>query len=147
MREIDSRWYGVLTAENIDAVAAQVREIVKGRFSIAEARYCDGGEAQLELISADCETNSEWTSNPTREGVRVFRDEGAPWFGFSAGGYLWTFTAREDNKQDHENYRYPYFSFQHDKFTVTQYAPAGKGYLHKRAFGAHRAVRDPLEQQ
>ena len=140
--EINNHWFGVLTAENIDAVAAQVGEIVKGRFAIAEARYCDSVEARLEMISADCETNSEWTSHPTREPVRVFRPDSGPWFGFSAAGYLWMFHAREDNKQDHEDYRYPYFSFEYDKFTVTQRAPAGQGYLHKRAFGAHRTDRE-----
>lgn len=137
MREVNHRYYGTLTPENIEHVAAVVRDILKDRFCIAEAMYCDSEHADLRLISADCGTDSRWTSAPHDEQVRVFRDEDHVWFGFSAGGYLWTFSARLDEQQDHENYRYPYFVFEGDKFTVTQYAPAGKGCLHKRAFGAH----------
>lgn len=137
--EIDRRWFGVLTNENIEGVVAVVREIVKGRFCIAEAEYCDSSNANLRLISPDCATDSRWTSTPEKEQVRLFtEDDGRKWFGFSAGGYFWSFNARADGRPDHEDYRYPYFVFEYDKFTVTQRAPAGKGYLHKRAFGAHR---------
>jgi hypothetical protein len=137
MREINERWFGVLTAENIDAVAEVMRRILRGRIAIAEALYVDSSHAQLRLISADCELNSEWTSEPRNEPVRVFRDVDHVWLGFSAGGYLWTFSARMDNAQEHDDYRYPQFSFEHNKFIVTDRAPAGKGHLHQRAFGAH----------
>lgn len=142
LTEINNRWFGVLTTANVDAVAAQVREILSGRIAIAEASYCDSQNANLRLISADCRTDSRWTSAPHDQQVRVFRDGDHVWFGFSAGGYLWSFTARPDGKQDHADYRYPYFVFEYDKFTVTDRAPAGKGYLHKRAFGAHRTDKD-----
>lgn len=139
-REISDRWFGVLTNDNIEGVVAVVREILKGRFAIAEALNCDSEYTTLRLISADCGTDSQWTSEPYREQVRLFTDaeDGRKWFGFSAGGYLWMFTAQPDTTKDHEDYRYPYFSFEYDKFTVTERAPAGKGCLHKRAFGAHR---------
>lgn len=137
--EINRHWFGVLTNENIAGVVAVVREMLKGRFAIAEAEYCDSQHAGLRLISADCAIDSRWTSEPAAEPVRLFESEdGRKWFGFSAGGYFWTFNAQPDPTKDHEDYRYPYFSFEHDKFTVTHRAPAGKGYLHKRAFGAHR---------
>lgn len=135
--EITNHWFGVLTIKNIEAVAEQVRQILARRFAIAEASYCDSKNADLRLISANSQTDSQWTSAPHDKQVRVFYDGDHVWFGFSAGGFLWTFTARPDDKQDHEDYRYPYFVFERDKFTVTNRAPAGKGYLHKRAFGAH----------
>lgn len=135
---ITRHWFGVLTTDNIDQVAALVREILAGRFAIAEASYCDSNYADLRLISADCELDSQWTSNPEREPVRVFKDDGHPWFSFSAGGFVWGFHARADGQKDHDDYHYPYFSFEYNKFTVTHRAPAGKGYLHKRAFGAHQ---------
>jgi hypothetical protein len=137
-QEINRRWFGVLRANNIDEVAEVIREILAGRFAIAEASYCDSANADLRLITADCQIDSRWTSDPSQEPVRVFRDDERAWIGFSAGGYFWSFGARMDDGLDHDDYRYPYFSFEYDKFTVTQRAPAGKGYLHKRAFGAHR---------
>lgn len=136
-RTIDTRWFGTLTAENIEQVAAVVGEILKGRFAIAEAAYCDQN-ADLKLISGDCSIDSQWTSAPTREPVRVFPPEtegAAPWFGFSAGGFLWMFTARNDGGRDHDNYTHPYFSFDHDKFVVTVRSPAK--LLFKRGFMAH----------
>lgn len=136
--QISNHWFGALTIDNIDSVAEVVRGILNSQFAIAEASYCDSEHADLRLISASTQVNSEWTTEPAREAVRVFRDNGNAWFGFSAGGYLWAFHARDDGERDHDDYRYPYFVFEHSKFTVTQRAPAGKGYLHKRAFGAHR---------
>ena len=140
--EINKRWFGVLTSSNLEQVAGVIREILAGRFAIAEASYCDSGNADLRFISPDCMIDSRWTSSPAQEPVRVFRDDNNAWIGFSAGGYFWSFNARMGDKQDHDDYRYPYFLFEHDKFTVTQRAPAGKGYLHKRAFGAHRNGND-----
>lgn len=139
-REVNNRWFGTITPENIDQVASVVRQILKGRFCIAEALYCDSKHADLRLISPDCKLDSQWTTTPTREAVRVFpptnRDD-RWWFGFSAGGYLWGFHARPDNDAwNHDDYRYPYFSFEGDRFTVTGRAPAGEEYLHKRVFGA-----------
>lgn len=133
---VNDRWYGVLTASNIDSVAEVVRGILKDRFCIAEALYCDSQHADLRLISPDCSIDSRWTSSPVDEPVRVFKDNGDYWIGFSASGYLWMFTARMDNVPEHEDYRYPYFVFGGDRFVVTERAPAGQGYLHKRAFGA-----------
>ena len=144
-QEINNRWFGVLTDDNIEAVVVVVREILKGRLAIAEALYCDGVHADLRLISADCEIDSRWTSQPYNEAVRLFTaEDGRKWFGFSAGGYLWTFSAQPDASKDHEDYHYPYFSFEYDKFTVIHRAPAGKGYLHKRVFGAHRPAEEVL---
>lgn len=140
MNTINNRWFGVLTPKTMDGIAAVVRDILKGRFCIAEALYCDSPHTDLRLISADCRLDSRWTSAPETESVRVFpegeEEHAHPWFGFSAGGYLWGFHPRPDDKQDHENFRYPYFNFEGDKFTVTERAPAG--HLHQRVFGAHR---------
>jgi len=140
--EINRRWFGVLNLENLDAVAEVMRKILAGRIAIAEASYVDSGHAQLRLISADCQIDSRWTSEPSKESVRVFRGEdGHAWIGFSAGGFFWSFTARPDNGSEHDDYRYPFFSFEYNKFTVTDRAPAGKGYLHQRAFGAHEKTK------
>lgn len=139
---ITNCWFGTITPQNIEQVATIVREILKERFCIAEALYCDSKHADLRLISPDCKLDSQWTTEPSRKGVRVFPpndDDDRWWFGFSAGGYLWSFGARADNDAwNHDDYRYPYFHFEGDRFTVTDRAPAGEGYLHKRVFGAIR---------
>lgn len=136
--EINGNWFGILNASNVEQVAEVVRRMIVGKhIAIAEARFCDGHEAHLDLIAADCEIDSRWATEPVLEPVRVFKQPGMLSIGFSAGGYSWVFRGRQDDGHDHEDYYYAYFKFEHNKFTVTERAPAGKGYLHKRVFGAH----------
>lgn len=112
-----------LSEDNIDAVAMAIRERLVGKtFAIATSRYCNGGNAELDL-NTDCVLHSEWTSKPENEPVRVFHDGEYKWLSFSAGHYLWGFHPREDCPDS--------FMFGHDEFTVTIKSAAGHVHKHK----------------
>lgn len=134
---IRDSWCGTLNDGNIDAIAQAIRDRLQGkRFSIASCQYADSGRAYPELTT-DCVFNSSWTTVPAKEPVRVFtsEDDGRKYFGFSAGGYCWMWHSHLKAEQlDHEDYKHAWFKFDYDGFTVTQYAPAGKGHLHIHIF-------------
>lgn len=139
--EINNTWSGILSQNNIEAVATAIRERLDGRvFSIASCEYADSGDAKVRLITS-AKFNSDWTDG-SKENVRVMLSEDGKekWIGFSAGGYFWTWHPSEGDDHHCRGGRGAYIAFDYDSFQVEQFAPAGKGYLHKHIFKSHREL-------
>lgn len=130
---------GVLNKTNAYRVRDMLMSLLVGNsIVIAEALRCDSNNAELRLVAVDCFINSEWTTAPVEEPVRLTSSDSSITLMFSAGGYLWMFDGRPDDGADADDYRYAYFAFDRDRVEIVERAPAGKGALHKRVF----AVRD-----
>lgn len=148
----DNYFQALLTEDSIERIASAIRARFENKvFAIASCEYADSENAEPRLILS-AKFNSEWTTPPRdkeNEMVRVFKKgvdknfegevENKSWLAFSAGGYFWSWHVRDGKFDD---YFTPVFCFEHNKMTIINRAPAGKGCLHKHLFQVHEKYEE-----
>jgi hypothetical protein len=119
-------WCGVVTTENVEQVAEQIRQLFEGRtFSIAAMMYADSRAPELRL-DTNCVIEKVCWTDGGKDRVRVF-DFG---ISFSTGGYSWSLRPAPAGTTDSQNFYWVWLSFERDLMTFRQRAPAGHLHCH-----------------
>lgn len=145
-REIDGGFNGTLNEANLASVARLMTRIFEGRkVAIATCHYCDRGIDNRVKLVTDQEFYADWCDGKNdiiryhHIGDKCEYDSEPYKFAnltFLAGGFIWFLDAAPGNSHDHDDYRYSYVSFGHERSVPSmQYinrAPGGD--VHKHMF-------------
>lgn len=122
----DRQWYGIMTIENVEAIAVRIKKMLTGKYYtfVANNFYSDYPRPEVH-------TSQQMETDPARgKDVQVWYDdkENPPRFaGFHVGdtyGVWGTSThAREDDRASWE--KQPYIVLDYRQIKIEHYAPAG----------------------
>lgn len=130
-------WHGLLNEESLVPIVNGIRKMFVGKkFLVVSCNYLSSWDPRIE-VSQNERFNSRWSNPPYFEPVRIFdvKEASGIWFGFSTGGYFYSYRpAPAGQWENKEKEKYPHFSFDIHRQSLTIKTIAPSGDTHQSVF-------------
>lgn len=129
-----TKWYGMLTIDNINEVVTQIKEVIDGKkyTFVAVNMYGNENNPGRLVSDVDVRTSQEVRHDKAKNGqtFTVWFDDESPHprfagFNVSDSYGVWGLSTRTNSHDYDYEFKNPYIVIDHDKISISHRAPAG----------------------